>query len=80
MAETSAWMSCDLNLAKLGPRARMTLLRILEAPSTDRAAAIGRVHQETDGGDLAELLVELEDKLWARQWFIERLRGPTGDW
>jgi hypothetical protein len=27
-----------------------------------------------DGADLAELLIELEEKEWARQWFVERLR------
>jgi hypothetical protein len=26
-----------------------------------------------DGADLTELLIDLEEKEWARQWFVERL-------
>jgi hypothetical protein len=37
-------------------------------------AAIGRLHVRDNGADLAELLIELEEKEWARQWFVERLR------
>lgn len=35
---------------------------------------IGKLYQRDDGAKLADLLVELEDKEWARQWFVERLR------
>ena len=30
--------------------------------------------QHAEGTALAELLIELEDHEWARQWFVERLR------
>jgi hypothetical protein len=30
---------------------------------------------EAHVGGLTELLIELEDKEWARQWFVERLRA-----
>jgi hypothetical protein len=62
-------------LASLNEPLRRTLLRILTSPSEVRADAIGRLHARDDGADLTELLIELEEKEWARQWFVERLRG-----
>jgi hypothetical protein len=51
------------------------LLGILIAPAEVRADAIGRLHARDDGVDLTELLILLEEKEWARQWFVERLRA-----
>ena len=50
------------------------LLGILTSPADVRAKAIGWLQARDDGIDLAELLIELEEKEWARQWFVERLR------
>jgi hypothetical protein len=58
----------------IGPDGRTRLLRILEASDEDRAAAIGRLHLRDDGALLEELLIELEEKEWARQAVIEELR------
>jgi hypothetical protein len=58
----------------IGPDGRARLLRILEASDEDRAAVIGRLHLRADGELLEELLIELEEKEWARQATIEELR------
>jgi hypothetical protein len=68
------WPAAEAYLAALTPNARRTLLGILTSPSEIRANAIGRLSSRDDGADLTELLIELEEKEWARQWFIERLR------
>ena len=68
------WPAAETYLAALDANARRTLLGILTSPFYIRADAIGRLHARDDGEDLAELLIELEDQEWARQWFIERLR------
>jgi hypothetical protein len=67
------WPAAEPYLAALTPDARRTLLGILTSPSEIRATAIGRLSAREDGTDLAELLIELEEKEWARQWFVERL-------
>jgi hypothetical protein len=64
----------DRVLDKLGPEPCSALLRMLEAPEEERAALIGRLHQRADGELLKELLIELEEKEWARQFVIEELR------
>ena len=64
------WPAAHSYLAALTPEARRTLLGILTSPSEVRAAAIGRLSIRDDGADLAELLIELEEKEWARQWFV----------
>jgi hypothetical protein len=69
------WPAAQTYLAALDAEARRTLLLILTSPSEVRADAIGRLHARDDGADLAELLIELEEKEWARQWFVERLSG-----
>ena len=46
----------------IGPDGRARLLRILEAPSEERAAATGRLHLRDDGELLEELLIELEER------------------
>lgn len=67
------WQAAGTYLAALDAGSHRTLLGILTSPPEVRAEAIGRLHLRVDGGDLAELLIELEEKVWARQWFIERL-------
>jgi hypothetical protein len=64
----------DRSLDKIGPGARAALLRMLEAPDEQRAALIGRLYRQGDGKLLGELLIELEEKEWARQLVIEELR------
>jgi hypothetical protein len=39
-----------------------------------RSAGIARLTGRDDGQDLAELLILLEEKEWARTWFILRLQ------
>jgi hypothetical protein len=69
------WEAAESYVAALDADARRTLLGILTSPPETRAEAIGRLHARDDGADLAELLIELEEKEWARQWFIEQLRS-----
>jgi hypothetical protein len=64
----------DRYVAAIGPGPRATLLRLLEAPEEERAEFIGRIHIRADGELLAELLIELEEKEWAREAAIEALR------
>lgn len=64
----------DRLLDKIGPGPRAALLRMLEAPEEERAALIGRLHQRAEGELLEELLIELEEKEWARQLVIQELR------
>jgi hypothetical protein len=70
------WPAAQSYLDALDADARRTLLGILTSPSDVRAEAIGRLHARDEGADLTELLIELEEKEWARQWFVERLRMP----
>jgi hypothetical protein len=63
----------DRLLDRIGPGPRAALLRMLEAPEEERAALIGRLYRRDDGELLGELLFELEDKEWARQFVIEEL-------
>jgi len=67
MAEAEAFVST------LDANARRIVLAILTSPSEARAEAIGRLYVRDDGANLAELLIELQEKEWARQWFVERL-------
>ena len=46
-------------------------------PPETRADAIGRLEILAPGSDREELLILLEEKQWARQWFIERLRAES---
>ena len=66
-----AWDAAEAFVAALDADARRTLLVILTSPSEVRAEAIGRLHARDDGAELTELLIELEEKEWARQWFVE---------
>jgi hypothetical protein len=68
------WPAAETYLAALDADSRRTLLGILTSPAEVRAKAIGRLHALADDADLTELLIELEEKEWARQWFVERLR------
>jgi hypothetical protein len=68
------WPAIRRMAVALGPDGRARLLRILEAAEGDRAAIIGRLHVRSDGELLKDLLIELEEKEWARQAVIEELR------
>jgi hypothetical protein len=67
------WPAAEVYVNALDAHARRTLLVILTSPSEVRADTIGRLHARHEGADLAELLIELEEKEWARLWLIERL-------
>ena len=69
------WPAGETFLATLGAAGRRGLLRVLLAPEEVRAELIGKLYAEDEeGGELlAELLIELEEKEWGRQWFVERL-------
>jgi hypothetical protein len=60
----------------IGPEPGPTAPESFEASDEDRAAVIGRLHQRDDGELLEELLIDLEEKQWARQAVIEELRRP----
>jgi hypothetical protein len=68
------WPASSASPKPSAPTGRTRLLRILEASDEDRAATIGRLHLRDDGALLEELLIELEEKEWARQAVIEELR------
>jgi hypothetical protein len=70
-----AWHQAEVFVEALDSESRATLLRILTAGPEVRADAIGRLHARAEGTALAELLIELEEHEWARQWFVERLGG-----
>lgn len=70
------WPAAEVYLDALDADARRTLLGILMSPAETRAEAIGRAHVRDDGVDLAELLILLEQKEWARQW-IEQLEEAS---
>jgi hypothetical protein len=78
-SELTSWPEGERFLAEIGADARRKLLALLESPDEVRAHAIGRLHVRDDGADLEELLILLEEKEWARQWFIVRLHQvPMG--
>jgi hypothetical protein len=60
------WPEAEGYLAALDADARRTLLGILTSSSEVRAEAIGRLHAREHGAELTELLIELEEKEWAR--------------
>lgn len=68
------WPAADRFLDGLDADSRARLRRLLESPDDVRAATIGRVHLHEGSGDLEEFLIQLEEKEWARRWFVERLR------
>jgi hypothetical protein len=41
--------------------ARRRLLEVVMLPEAERAAAIGALYEATDGGEAAELLIDLEE-------------------
>ena len=65
------WPEAETFLEALDDDAQQILRRIVELPSETRADAIGRLEILAPGSDLEELLIFLEEKQWARQWFIE---------
>jgi hypothetical protein len=43
------------------PRTRKALLRVIMAPQDQRAEAIGRLYEQPNGREAAELLIDLEE-------------------
>ena len=68
------WPAGERYIEALTPTGRHVLRMLLSSKSEVRAYAIGLLHA-LDDGDLTELLILLEEKEWARQWFVERLRA-----
>lgn len=58
---------------ELGPGGRRDLLRVLKSPSDIRADLVRQFHDRPGGEDMAELLMILEEKEWARQAIIEEI-------
>lgn len=73
------WHAAETYVDALDANSRRTLLSILTSPAEIRADAIGRLHAGVGGAELTEFLILLEEKEWARQWFVERLRGVRPD-
>jgi hypothetical protein len=69
------WPAAQTYLEALDTSRRRVLRALLLSTADVRAEAIGRLYLRDDGADLAGLLIGLDEKEWARQWFIERLRG-----
>lgn len=59
----------------LGPAGRRDLLRVLTSPDETRADVIQQFCQRPGGEEMAELLMFLDEKEWARQAMIEELRS-----
>lgn len=57
----------------LAPGARRDLLRVLTASSDGRVDVIRQFCERPGGEDMAELLILLEEREWARQAMIEEL-------
>lgn len=68
------WPEGDRFLQEIGPGARRDLFRVLISPGDVRADVIGQFSRRTGGGDMAELLILLEEREWARQAMLEALR------
>ncbi len=71
---TVDWPEAERFLEEIGPGARRELLRILSSPGDVRADVIRQFFHRKGGGDMAELLILLEEREWARQAMVEALR------
>jgi hypothetical protein len=58
----------------LGPAGRRELLRVLTSADDIRGDVIRRFCERPGGEEMAELLMFLEEKEWARQAMIEELQ------
>jgi hypothetical protein len=58
----------------LGPKGRDVLLRALTTTEEQRAELIGQLYQLSPVPEVAELLILLEEREWARQAMIGLLR------
>jgi hypothetical protein len=61
-------------VAGLSPGARIDLLRILTSADDVRADVIRQFYGRPGGQDMAELLILLEEREWARQALIDVLQ------
>ncbi len=72
---SAGWPAGEKYVEALTPTGRQVLRMLLSSAPEVRAYAIGRLQALDDGSDLGELLILLEEKEWARQWFVERLEA-----
>jgi hypothetical protein len=68
------WPEAERLLQALGPPGRSALLRALTASDERRAELIGRLYQRRSVPEVAELLILVEEREWARQALVELLR------
>ncbi len=55
---------------------RAALLRWIMAPQAERAAIAGELHRLTDGGSIAELLIDLEEDRSVALQVADALKEP----
>jgi hypothetical protein len=67
------WPEAQRFIAELSPNGRAELLRVLTSSAEERDGVIKRLHER--GSEVAELLVLLEEREWARRAMIEELRS-----
>jgi hypothetical protein len=73
------WPEAERFLEEIGAGARRELLRVLDAPAEVRADVIRQFFHRKGGGEMAELLILLEEREWTRQAVVEELlRLETG--
>ena len=68
------WPEAERFLEEIGPGARRELLRLLGSPAEVRADAIHQFFAREGRGDMAELLMLIEEREWLRQAMVEALR------
>jgi len=68
------WPEAKRFLDEIGPGARRELMRVLDSPAEVRADVIRQFFHRKGGGEMAELLILLEEREWARQAMVEALR------
>lgn len=68
------WPEAERFLEEIGPGARHELLRVLSSPAEVRADVIRQFFDREGGGEMAELLMLLEEREWARQAMVDALR------
>jgi hypothetical protein len=61
-------------IRSLEPTSRAALLHVLELPDSERAAAIGSLHERGITPSLVELLIDLHDQARVRRWLASELK------
>ncbi len=68
------WPEAERFLEGIGAGARRELLRVLDSPAEVRADVIRQFFNRKGGSEMADLLILLEEREWARQAIVEALR------